>query len=126
MFAITNYKRKMNGGKGKMDETKMSMTYENFVRKAFNVKVKGGDPAHLGSADVFSSCQENDGIRLAEIKTAACYAMAIFNDDILNEKPELNDECEEMLVNLMNAKNKESVYEMIVKYNKNIRGIEEE
>ena len=107
-----------------MDDIKMNMTYENFVRKAFNVNVKGGDPAHLGSADVFSDCQDGDEVRLTEIKTAACYAMAIFNDNILNERPELNDECEKMLVKLMNAKDKKSVYDIITEYNKNIRKIE--
>lgn len=101
----------------------MSMTYENFVKKAFKAKIKGGDPAHLGSADIFSNCQNNDEIRLTEIKTAACYAMAIFSDDILNDKPDMSKECDDMLVRLMNANNKECVYDIIEEYNKNIRGV---
>ena len=108
-----------------------AMTYERFIRKAFKANVKGGDPAGLGAADTFETGQDDNEFDLAEIKTGACYAMAIFNKDILDEQhelskqEELNTKCERMLVDLMNAENKQSVYEIIVKYNKDILGIEE-
>ena len=65
-----------------------AMTYEMFLRKAFDVKMKGGDPAHLASTDTF----EAGGI--SDVKTGTAYAMAIYiNEDDGSLDAELAENC---------------------------------
>ena len=94
----------------------MNLTYEMFIRKAFNVK-RWEDPAHLANAGTFDSGD------IDQIKVAAGYAMAIFNSKYIESDPSLDEYCTKALKCIIDAKNKQEIYNVIVDYNQKVRNV---
>lgn len=89
-----------------------AMTYEMFLRKAFDVKMKGGDPAHLASTDTF----EAGGI--SDVKTSTAYAMAIYiNEDDGSLDAELAEKLQD---DVLAAETKNEVVEAIKSFEKDV------
>ena len=88
------------------------MTYEMFLRIAFDVKVKGGDPADLASTDTFEAGEIRD------VKTGTAYAMAIY----MNEADgSLDVELAEKLQDdVLTAETKKEVVEAIKSFKKDV------
>ncbi len=100
----------------------MNMAYEMFLRQAFGVG-RWGDPAQLANTDTFSSGT------LAEIKVGAGYAMAIFNNRILENAASderMNDFCTSALNNLLNASTRDDIFHIIEEYNHRTMNIRQE
>ena len=111
-----------------MDE---AMVYELFIRKAFGVAnengrinllsgnivsgvERNGDPAKLATTDVFASKN------LSATKAGAGYAMCIFNDAVISQRPDLKETCYELLDSLMNSRTVEEIARIIENYKEKI------
>lgn len=103
----------------------MNMTYEGFVRRAFGagsgtgIIDRWGDPAGLANTDIFNSG------RISSVKAAIAYSMEIFNDKIKENKgeeitDEISQEMDEYVERVINAQDKQEIYELIESYVENI------
>lgn len=101
----------------------MNLTYENFIRFAFEVALnrdvaRWGDPAQLANTDVFAVGE------LPEIKAAVSYSMCILNCHIrefhrehaIIQNQQNYDRLDTIVADVINAPDKTTVYNLIVEY----------
>lgn len=97
-----------------------ALQYEYFVRDAFNANYKGGDPAHLASADTYNLSYLPEYFN--KVKTGTSYAIAIYNFKYKEEKelkyPEDYHKLDEFLKKVLDAKNTKDIDDVIESYKK--------
>lgn len=95
-----------------------ALLYEFFVRKAFDVKNRGEDPAGLAEADIFN--MSNNIEYLNKVKFGLGYSICILNHKYEEEKllrdPEDYERMEKILSDVLEAKCGNDIAEIIKKY----------
>ncbi|WP_144497246.1 hypothetical protein [Bacillus toyonensis] len=108
------------------EESTNETIYESFIRRAFSIKLGGGniigigeDPASMAQASSFLE------MNLTSIKITTTYSLLAFNnyiDKICGEELEVKDKkrMSEMIDELLNSNRLEEILKLIKEYEENI------
>ena len=94
-----------------MNSLANALTYENFIRGAFNVE-RSGDPAELAEAGLFRSSDPNDFVK---IKVATAYAMVVYSRNLTGNDFDY-DRLDQIPVDATSASNHETLIELIKEF----------
>ena len=95
-----------------------ALLYEFFVRKAFDVKNRGEDPAGLAEADIFNTSYDAESLN--KLKVGTSYSICILNRKYEEEKtlrdPEDYERMKKFVSDVLEAKSGDAITEIIESY----------